>query len=134
MAKKTEQKAAKPETRGYLHEIFGIVAFSLGLFVLICLYSYSPLDPSLNSASGSREVHNFGGLVGSYLADLLITGFGLGSFLIASFLLLASYLCFTKRRERIRLPEALLLGLALVMASVLFQLKWNTISLFGHPT
>ncbi len=134
MTKKSPEKDAKEEFSGYLHEILGIVAMTLGVFVLICLYSYSPLDPSLNSAAGNKEIHNYGGLFGSYLADLLISGFGLGSFLIASFLILASYLCFTKKRERIRLPEALLLGLALLMASVLFQLKWNTISLFGHNT
>lgn len=134
MAKKNPEKENLPESRGYLHEILGIIAMTLGIFVLICLYSYSPLDPSLNSAAGSKEVRNYGGLIGSYLADLLISGFGLGSFLIASFLILAAYLCFTKKRERIRLPEALLLVLALVMASVLFQLKWNTVSLFGHNT
>jgi len=134
MTKKNPEKDAKEEFSGYLHEILGIVAMTLGVFVLICLYSYSPLDPSLNSAAGNKEIHNYGGLIGSYLADLLISGFGLGSFLIASFLILASYLCFTKKRERIRLPEALLLSLALLMASVLFQLKWNTISLFGHNT
>lgn len=134
MAKKIPEKDEKPEVHGYIHEILGIIAMTLGVFVLICLYSYSPLDPSLNSASGSKEVHNYGGLIGSYLADLLISGFGLGSFLIASFLILAAYLCFTKKRERIRLPEAFLLVLALVMASVLFQLKWNTVSLFGHNT
>lgn len=134
MAKKNPDKEEAPESRGYLHEVMGIISLTFGIFVILCLYSYSPRDPSLNSAAGSRDIQNYGGLVGSYLADLLISGFGLGSFLIASFLLLSAYLCFTKKRERIRVPEALLLGLSLLMASVLFQLKWNTISLFGQST
>ena len=134
MAKKNLEKDEAPDSRGYLHEIMGIVCLTFGIFVILCLYSYSPRDPSLNSAAGSRDIQNYGGLVGSYLADLLISGFGLGSFLIASFLLLSAYLCFTKKRERIRVPEALLLALSLLMASVLFQLKWNTISLFGQST
>ncbi|HCU26121.1 MAG TPA: cell division protein FtsK, partial [Deltaproteobacteria bacterium] len=134
MAKKSPEKAANPPSRGYLHEILGVITLSLGAFILLCLYSYSPLDPSFNSAAGGAKVHNYGGLVGSYLADLLISGFGVGSFLIASFLLIASYLCFTKKRERITWPGALLLLIALAMASVLFQLHWKTVTIFGHAT
>jgi len=129
-------KKSRPiEKRTYLHEVLGIVTFTLGAFVFLCLFSYSPQDPSLNSAASSgSQVHNYGGLVGSYLADGLITGLGLASYLVGGLLFLATYFCFTKTRRRLRLPEVVLLLVFLLTAAVLFQLKWNHVTFYGHPT
>ncbi len=56
----------------------------------------------------------------------------MASFLVAGLLFLGAYLCITKRRSRLKGAEAVLLVLFLVMAAVLFQLRWNTVSLFGQ--
>ncbi|MDX1385941.1 MAG: DNA translocase FtsK 4TM domain-containing protein [bacterium] len=130
MAKK---KAPTKESRPFVHEILGILAFTLGAFVFLSLFSYSPSDPSFNSASHGGTIHNYGGFVGSYLADTLITIFGLASYLVGLLLFLGTYLSFTKTRK-VRAPELVLLFVFLVMAAILFQLKWNTINLYGHPT
>ena len=119
--------------KNYLDEIFGVMIFTLGIFLLIALYSYSPLDPSLNSSSVGNSVSNYGGIVGSYLADLLISGLGLSSYLLVLLLFLSAYLCFSKKRDRLKGVEILLLVFFLVMSAVLFQLKWRTISPFGQP-
>jgi len=129
-----KRKSPPKEKKSYLHEIFGIISFTLGAFVFLCLFSYSPSDPSLNSASLGRSVHNYGGIVGSYLADALLSGLGMASFLVGALLILGAYFCFTKSRRRIRLPEVVLLGVFLVMTAVLFQLNWNMVSLYGNPT
>jgi S-DNA-T family DNA segregation ATPase FtsK/SpoIIIE len=127
------KKEVKINPRSFVHEIFGVIAFTLGAYVLLCLFSYSPLDPSLNSVSSGQAVRNYGGVVGSYLADGLFNGLGLASYLVGLILFVAAYLGFTKKRQRIRGPELVLLGVFLLMAAVLFQLKWDRVALHGHP-
>ncbi len=128
-----KDRIAVEKQSGFLGELIGIVLMSVGIFVALCLYSYSPSDPSLNSAGGGAVIRNYGGVIGSYLADLLISGFGIASYLVVGLLFLGSYLSFSQRRGRIKGMEALLLILFLVTASVLFQLKWNILSPFGQP-
>ncbi len=130
MAKKTQEHPK----RTYWHEILGILLLTLGTFVFLSLFSYSPQDPSFNSAASQRGVVNFGGVVGSHLADGLITLLGMASYLVGFLLLLATYFCFTKERPRLRWVEGFLLLTFLVMAAVLFHLKFQTVRIFGHST
>jgi S-DNA-T family DNA segregation ATPase FtsK/SpoIIIE len=55
-------------------EILGLVLLGLAVFLGVALYSYHPTDPSLNVHHVGRAypVHNLGGIVGAYGADLLI--------------------------------------------------------------
>ena len=128
-----KKKPQKVEGRSILHEILGIVAFTLGAFVFLSLFSYSASDPSFNSVSTGNPVNNYGGIVGSYLADGLISSLGLASYLVGVLLFLGTYFSFTKTRK-LKVPEIILLTVFLIMASVLFQLNWNTVNLYGHPT
>ena len=60
-----------------------IVVAPLLLYLLACLVSYSPDDPSgSNSGSITGEVHNLGGLAGAWIADLLIQFFGYAAFIV----------------------------------------------------
>jgi S-DNA-T family DNA segregation ATPase FtsK/SpoIIIE len=65
-------------------EIIGIVLVAVGIFLFVSLVTFDPTDPSLFSYSSSkaREIHNWMGVVGSYMAGFLFQGFGLPSFLI----------------------------------------------------
>ncbi len=56
--------------------------FLLGLAVVLSLLSYSPLDPSWNTATGSARVHNWLGLFGAQWADFVLQIFGLSAFLL----------------------------------------------------
>ncbi len=68
-------------------EMLGVGLLGLFLFVMTCLVSYHPFDPSLNTIS-SAPVKNLCGKAGSYTSDALIQLFGLMSYLLAAFLLL----------------------------------------------
>ena len=60
-----------------------------GLLLFLALASYSPLDPSFNSASvltGSQSARNWVGLVGAIVSDLMLQGLGIGAFLVPVFL------------------------------------------------
>lgn len=56
--------------------IGAIAIFLATAFLLLALASYSPSDPSFNTSAGSVE-HNWMGIFGSYLSDLLLLLIGL---------------------------------------------------------
>jgi len=62
-------------------EIWGVVCICLLAFIIVSLLSYDPRDPSLNSVSTTKEVHNLVGLAGSYMSDILFQTFGISSYL-----------------------------------------------------
>ena len=78
-----------PTNNRRLNELIGFVLCVSGLLLFLALASYSPLDPSFNSASvltGSRAARNWVGLVGAIISDLMLQGFGIGAFLVPVFL------------------------------------------------
>jgi len=74
-----------PTNNRRLNELLGFLLCVSALLLFLALASYSPLDPSLNSASvltGSRVARNWIGIVGAYGSDLLLQFFGVGAFLL----------------------------------------------------
>ncbi len=63
-----------------LNEAGGLVFLFTGLFLILCLISYHPQDPSWNSVTGAAHAHNLIGLAGSYTADLCFQLLGLSAF------------------------------------------------------
>ncbi len=71
-----------------LNELVGFLMCISALLLFLALASYSPLDPSWNSASvltGSHAARNWIGVVGAYTADMLLQFFGVGAFLLIIF-------------------------------------------------
>ena len=71
-----------------LNELIGFLMCVSALLLFLALVSYSPLDPSWNSASvltGSHAARNWIGVVGAYTADALLQFFGVGAFLLVIF-------------------------------------------------
>lgn len=104
-------------------ELWGSVALVGACFAVLSLVSYSPLDRSLNVPSGSRDPINLGGVVGAYLADLLLQGMGLIAYLLPVILVLLAVRLFRRDPGKLRLPTVigcalLLWGLALVVSLV----------------
>ncbi|MCB0393130.1 MAG: DNA translocase FtsK 4TM domain-containing protein, partial [Bdellovibrionales bacterium] len=78
----------------FKHDIFGVIWLSIGLFVGLSLFSYTPSDPSLNSLHFASQVHNYCGYFGSFLADLLFQTLGIAAWLIVFIPLRVSYFYF----------------------------------------
>ena len=66
-------------------ELKAIVWFGCSIFLLICLVSYDPRDPSFNVVTRRSEIHNLCGLIGSHIADALAQLIGVCSFFIPFF-------------------------------------------------
>ena len=77
-----------PTNNRRLNELIGFLLCASALLLFLALASYSPLDPSLNSASpltGSHAARNWIGVVGAVVSDLLLQAFGIGAFLLPVF-------------------------------------------------
>jgi S-DNA-T family DNA segregation ATPase FtsK/SpoIIIE len=82
-------KAFAPTRNRRLNELVGFLLCVSALLLFLALASYSPLDPSLNSASiltGSHAARNWIGIFGAYLSDLVLQFWGVGSFLLPIFM------------------------------------------------
>src|ERR1017187_9520586 len=94
-----------------LNELIGFLLCVSALLLFLALASYSPLDPSFNSAScltGSHAARNWIGILGAIVSDLILQGFGVGAFLIPVFLGTLGVRWF--RSRRVISPLAKLLG------------------------
>src|SRR5258707_4590042 len=81
-------KIFTPTRNRRLNELVGFLLCVSALLLFLALASYSPLDPSLNSASiltGSHAARNWIGIFGAYLSDIILQFWGLGSFLLPIF-------------------------------------------------
>jgi S-DNA-T family DNA segregation ATPase FtsK/SpoIIIE len=74
-----------------LNEAGGLVYLFTGLFLILCLISYHPQDPSWNSVTGAAHALNLTGLAGSYIADFCFQLLGLSAFSLPILLWMLSW-------------------------------------------
>src|SRR5579862_629468 len=116
-----------------LNELIGFLMCVSALLLFLALVSYSPLDPSWNSASvltGSHAARNWIGVVGAYTADAMLQFFGIGAFLLVVFPVMLGARWF--RSIKVQSPLAKSLGgiwLAMFVPALLAllpgQMRWK---------
>ena len=77
--------ALSPTRIRALNMFLGLVVALVSVLLLLALATYHPADPSLNTATDAalpHAVHNWVGLFGAYLSDLLLQSLGLTAFLL----------------------------------------------------
>src|ERR1700688_3782053 len=82
-------KVFAPTRNRRLNELVGFLLGVSALLLFLALSSYSPLDPSFNSASlltGSHAARNWIGILGAFLSDIVLQFWGVGSFLLPLFM------------------------------------------------
>ena len=78
-------RAFVPTANRRLNELIGFLVLVFALLLVLALVSYSPLDPSLNTAAtppASRPAHNWIGVFGAVASDLTLQVLGVAAFLI----------------------------------------------------
>ncbi len=93
-------KVFAPTRNRRLNELVGFLVGISALLLFLALCSYSPLDPSFNSASvldASHAARNWVGIVGAYLSDVILQFWGAGSFLLPVFMGLLALRWFRSR-------------------------------------
>ena len=116
-----------------LNELIGFLMCVSALLLSLALVSYSPLDPSWDSASvltGAHAARNWIGVVGAYTADALLQFFGVGAFLLVIFPAMLGARWF--RSVKVHSPLAkslgaiwLLMFLPAMLALLPGQMRWK---------
>ena len=128
-----------PTNNRRLNELLGFLLCVSALLLFLALASYSPLDPSFNSASaltGSRVARNWIGIVGAYGSDLLWQFLGISAFLLPVFAFGMGVRWF--RSHKVVSPVAKLLGgiwllmfCPALLALLPEQMRWLGVPLEG---
>ncbi len=126
------QLALTPTRNRRLNEVTGMVLLVAASLLFLALASYHPTDPSLNTVGGyaGRQAHNWTGLIGATVSDLLLQLEGVAAFFIP---LMMGALAWTWLRSRpAGSPTAKISGvlLYLVFAPAVFglvpgHLRWK---------
>jgi S-DNA-T family DNA segregation ATPase FtsK/SpoIIIE len=103
-------------------EFFGVLVSVTALLMIISLLSYAPRDPSLNTSSRPIETQNRVGIVGAYLADILLQGFGLASYLLPIFLCIVAFQMFRSNYRKIPLSKFAGYGIFVISIAVILDL------------
>jgi len=116
---KTFARIFHPTSNRRLNELVGFLLIISALLLFLALASYSPLDPSFNSASvltTARGARNWIGIVGAVISDLCLQAFGIGAFLLPVFPAVLGARWF--RSRRVQSPMAKSLGAIWLMTFV----------------
>lgn len=115
-------------------DVIGIIWAAAGIFLALALATFHSSDPSFNSTGMGLVAKNACGFVGSFLADLLYQGFGLGAWLFVYGSLRLAWRTFMEREGGSTLVVRLAWGVALLLtASSLLALHLPAEKVFnGH--
>jgi S-DNA-T family DNA segregation ATPase FtsK/SpoIIIE len=120
-----------PTSNKRLNELVGFLYFVSACLLLLALASYSPLDPSLNTAaavSARHPAHNWVGVVGAMVSDLLLQTGGVAVFLFPVFLALLGWRWFRSLQIDAAAAKAIGAASLFLFASALFGLlpwRWH---------
>src|SRR5579864_7471992 len=103
-------QAFNPTANRRLNELVGFLLFVFAILTVLSVVSYSPLDPSLNTASSAMgsNARNWVGVVAAIASDLLLQTFGISVFLIPVLLGLLGARWF--RSRKVSSPTAKAIG------------------------
>lgn len=78
-----------------LREAALILAIALAAYLLLSLWSYQPTDPGWSTTGADDFIANSGGIVGAWLSDALLYGFGFPAYLSPLMLGFSGWLLFS---------------------------------------
>ncbi|HEU17962.1 MAG TPA: DNA translocase FtsK [Deltaproteobacteria bacterium] len=124
--------AKEPRHHSRAKEIGGVILMALAIFLLLCLVSYHPADPSFTHyVAGKAAIKNLGGFIGSYTADSLLKLMGVSAYLIPLFFIVISFQLLLNKSFTIT-PVAIVGFITLVFSTATLSASiLKTTTLFG---
>src|SRR5947209_1451694 len=72
----------RPTRSRRLNELVGFCLLAVSVLLTLALVSYTPSDPSFNTAAATSKAHNWVGPIGADFADLALQVLGVGAFMV----------------------------------------------------
>jgi S-DNA-T family DNA segregation ATPase FtsK/SpoIIIE len=113
-------------------EIGGFFWLATGIFLLLSLVSFHNGDPSFNNNFHPKTIHNYGGVVGAHLADLLFQLLGLPVLLLPIACLLLSWRLLKFRDITVRWYKIGAFLVLLFSLSGLISLRFEKVTFAGQ--
>src|SRR3954468_11994023 len=101
MATKAAKKQSIAERFTWTNEIISILVLGVTVLLFLCLVSYHQDDPTFFTAS-SQKIQNWIGIVGAYIAAILIAAIGWVAYIVPALLALIAWRIF--QSENLKLP------------------------------
>ncbi len=95
VSKKSKEEPVSGAVGFRLREAALILSLALAAYLLLSLSSYQPTDPGWSTTGTNDIVANKGGIVGAWLADSLLYGFGFPAYLSPLMLAFSGWLLFS---------------------------------------
>ena len=106
--RKTDQSKVPPPpgriTR-LLSEARWLILSVVTLYLILIFLTYSPVDPGWSHANVVTQLHNFGGRIGAWLADILLFIFGLSAWWLCVFCLRLVWVGYRRLSQRFLLKK-----------------------------
>ncbi len=120
-------------TKNKSREITGVILLAVSLFLLLCLASYSPSDPSLTHfVADKAHTHNMVGFIGSYISAGLLGFFGLSAYLFPILFIFFSFKLFLSRAFKVNVATTFGFMGIIFSLSALLAAKYGTITFMGN--
>ncbi|MDA8094454.1 MAG: DNA translocase FtsK 4TM domain-containing protein [Betaproteobacteria bacterium] len=79
-AGKSERKPLPPKIASLMREAWWLASVGMAVYLAVVLVSYDPRDPGWSHSASQLAVHNAGGRVGAWIADIMLSAFGLSAY------------------------------------------------------
>lgn len=112
-------------------ELLAFLCLLIGTFLMLCLASFDPLDPSFFTTSNA-SIKNMGGLFGAYLAGSFMFLFGGASYFFSFYFLINAALLFFRKRNELRIVDFIVYLASTVFIAVFLQLKFHHFVFASH--
>jgi len=77
---RTARNPLPPKIASLLRESWWLALLAAALYLLLILYTYNKADPGWSHSANAVTIRNAGGVVGAYIADLMLAVFGLSAY------------------------------------------------------
>ncbi len=95
IASKDKQQVVSGAIGFRLREAALILSLALATYLLLALWSYQPTDPGWSTTGMDDIIENRGGIVGAWLSDALLFGFGFPAYLSPLMLAFSGWMLFS---------------------------------------
>ena len=118
-----------PTKNRRFNELVGFVCFVAAALLFLALASYSPLDPSFNTAAPGpsvRSPHNWIGMAGAFASDLLLQFFGIAIFGVPAVMTMFGIRWWNSREVASPVAKSIGATLLLIFSSAMLSLlPWH---------
>ena len=80
LGNRTAKNPLPPKIAALLRESWWFALLAVALYLLLILATYDKADPAWSQDHSATTIHNEGGIIGAYLADLMLYVFGLSAY------------------------------------------------------